>query len=142
MHIRLNFSDPLSISPLAEQDTMFVQFNESKATMFYSAVLDKDLDPKSWLLKSKVAKQMPLTEATETFGERALDLQKFLNTFLIVSIVMFVIGNTDRAMRAMFLMMRTLQLMMHMPLMRFLYPANVMILISVVIPVVAFDVME
>ena len=66
--------------------------------MFFSKELNKTLYKDSWILKSNIKKQMPLTEATKILEDRVNNLKNFLTAFLIISIVIFVIGQTDYAM--------------------------------------------
>lgn len=62
--------------------------------------------------------------------------------FLVISILLYVMSNGGVAMRYMFIMVRSLQLILHLPMLQIVFPANVMTLISIIIPVVGFDVLE
>lgn len=65
-----------------------------------------------------------------------------MNILLIVSIALYLISNGKLAIRFMFIMVRSLQLIMHLPMMQVIFPGNAMTLIVIVIPVVGFDVLE
>ena len=47
-----------------------------------------------------------------------------------------------QAMKFMFIMVRSLQLILHLPILRVIFPANVMMIIKVMIPTVCFDVLD
>ena len=51
-------------------------------------------------------------------------------------------SNGDRAMRYMFIMVRSRQLSMHLPMIQIIFPGNVMMIIAILIPVIGFDIFE
>ena len=65
-----------------------------------------------------------------------------MNILLIVSIALYLISNGKLAIRFMFIMVRSLQLIMHLPMMQVIFPGNAMTLIVIIIPVVGFDILE
>lgn len=61
---------------------------------------------------------------------------------LIFSVVLSVGARGDLAMKYMFIMIRALQMVLHIPLMRIMLPANVLTFIEIMIPTVGFDILE
>ena len=51
-------------------------------------------------------------------------------------------SNGSLSMRFMFIMNRSLQLIMHLPMLQIVFPGNAMLLITILIPVVGFDILE
>lgn len=45
-------------------------------------------------------------------------------------------------MKFMFIMVRSLQIILHLPIMRVLFPANAMLFVAIMIPTVGFDILE
>lgn len=69
-------------------------------------------------------------------------LNDFMVFIIIFSIVLFMITQGGQAMKFMFIMVRSLQLILHLPILRVIFPANVMMIIKVMIPTVCFDVLD
>ena len=63
-----------------------------------------------------------------------------MKAILIVTIFMnlFFIGSSDY----MFALIRSLQLILHLPIFRFIIPGNVIMLFQVLIPVAMFDILD
>ena len=61
---------------------------------------------------------------------------------MVVSILLYLMSNGGKAMRFMFIMVRSLQLIMHLPMVQIVFPGNVMMMIGILIPVVGFDILE
>lgn len=61
---------------------------------------------------------------------------------MIFSILLFMVTQGGLAMKFMFIMVRSLQLILHLPLLRVIFPANVMLIIKIMIPTVAFDLID
>lgn len=61
---------------------------------------------------------------------------------LIFSILLYLMTNGPLPMRYMFIMVRSLQLTLHLPMVKVVFPSNVMMMIRIVIPVIGFDVLE
>lgn len=70
------------------------------------------------------------------------DLNSMMLILLIVSIVLYVITSGGRAMKFMFIMVRALQIIMHLPLIQVLFPANIMMIIKALFPTIGFDIMD
>ena len=60
----------------------------------------------------------------------------------VFSIVLYLMTQSGLAMRFMFILVRALQMILHLPLMLVLFPANVMTFIEIMIPTVGFDILE
>ena len=59
LSIKLNFTNATLISPLYEQDSLFVEIIDPKQNVpifFYSSELQQNLDKKSWKMVSKLRK--------------------------------------------------------------------------------------
>ena len=61
---------------------------------------------------------------------------------LVVAILIYLITQWGLAMRYNFIMIRSLQMIMHLPLVQISFPGNAISLISQMIPVVGFDILE
>ena len=85
---------------------------------------------------------MPKSKAAQLLQGGSEDLQTLMNWLLIISIVLYLISNGKLAIRFMFIMVRSLQLIMHLPMLQVIFPGNAMTLIVIVIPVVGFDILE
>ena len=61
---------------------------------------------------------------------------------LVISILLYLMTQGGQAANFMFMMVRSLQMIMHLPLFQIIFPANVMTTIQILIPAVSFDIME
>jgi len=120
-----------------------VKLNDPKfAKLFYSPSLDAFLNDGSWNLRSSVSRQMALTNFNESYKEGSNYLNDFMIYLLITGIVIYLFSYEKQAMRFMFVMMRTLQIIMHLPIMHIIFPANVITLFSALIPTLSFDILD
>ena len=85
---------------------------------------------------------MPLGSLTETFTAGAESVEESMMFFMWLAIVIYVLASSERAVRAFFLLIRTLQLIVHLPLMQIMMPANFITLINILVPVLGFDILE
>lgn len=85
---------------------------------------------------------MPLTKAAEKLQDGSQRLEKLMIITLIISILLFFITNGPMPLRYMFIMARSLQLTFHLPMIKVIFPSNVMMMIRIIIPVIGFDVLE
>ena len=69
-------------------------------------------------------------------------LNSFMIWIMVFSIILFLATQGGLSMKFMFIMVRTMQIILHLPIMRVLFPANTMLFVSVMIPTVGFDVLE
>lgn len=70
-------------------------------------------------------------------------MNNFMQASTFVGIFIYVFSNGEKkAPRFMFIMMRTLQIIMHLPLMRVIFPANVICLFRVLMPALSFDFLD
>ena len=63
-------------------------------------------------------------------------------TVILVLAAVLNIFTTGRAMIAMLMMIRAMQLLFHLPLLRVIFPGNVMMIYNTVRPLVAFEVLD
>ena len=87
---------------------------------------------------------MPMNDGGKTlvFVDSQNNLKILMMIFLVLSIILFIISQTKQAMRAYFLLIRSLQLIMHLPLYQIKFPANFMTFIQILIPTLNFDILE
>ena len=121
---------------------MHLKHGEKNASLFYAPSIQQSLDSDSWTMTSLIRKQMPQTAATKQFNDSSEDLKDLMQTFLIISIVLYILSNGGRAMRFMFIMVRSLQMILHLPIMAIIFPSNAMTIIAILIPIVGFDILE
>lgn len=58
---------------------------------------------------------------------------------MFFSILLYVFTSGGRAMKFMFIMVRSLQMIIHLPMMLPLFPSNVIMIIYILIPTISFD---
>ena len=85
---------------------------------------------------------MENSDFSKQYESNTGDLNSMMLALLIVSIVLYVITSGGRAMKFMFIMVRALQIIMHLPIIQVLFPANVMIIIRALFPTIGFDIMD
>lgn len=57
LKFQLNFENPITISPLFEQDKIVLHFREPLRTLIFSSELKNSLHESAWTLKSNIKKQ-------------------------------------------------------------------------------------
>ena len=87
---------------------------------------------------------MPMNDGgkTQAFVDSQNNLKSLMMFFLVFSIILSIISQSKQAIRAYFILIRTLQLIMHLPLLQINFPANVMTFIQILIPTLNFDILE
>jgi len=108
--------------------------------MFYSPELDKDLHQSSRTLKKRIRKQMETNEfnlSVETSAENSL-----LSMEILLIISLFLNLFDKRAMMYMIALIRSLSIIIHLPLLRIMIPSNVSMVFSIIIPIVMFDLLD
>ena len=141
LDIQLNFSHPEEISPLSKQDKLFVKFNSSHApNLFYSDELQKPLDPSSYLISSKITKQVTDPELSAKVMDGGQNARKGLTALLVVT---FLINQVmSGAMKFIIPFINSLQMTIHLPIMNVIVPGNVNGFFSYLQPIVTFDVFD
>ena len=80
--------------------------------------------------------------AHKQYQASSYDLNDLLIGMLIFSILLFIFAKGDRAIRVTFIMIRSLQMTLHLPIMHIIFPANAILAISIFIPTIGFDLMD
>ena len=100
------------------------------------------LHPNYWELSRDIGAQMEASASNEYFLYYQEFIKNFLNYTIYWAIFLFVVTKSETATLRMLLMVRSLQFIMHLPILRVVLPANVLLLIKVLIPAFGFDMME
>ena len=83
---------------------------------------------------------MPLTEFAEAFGTASESIGISLLWILVIALVLNIF--LPGGYRYMIIFIRALQIILHLPMMRIIVPGNVSMLMSLLFPIVLFDVLE
>jgi hypothetical protein len=137
--IKLNFKNPLDISRLHVYDFIVLYFLERDH--FICTELNKPLDAQYNLLWKKVPKQLPDTDFTRSVKSNAELGEETMRWILIAAffISLFIGGG----MKYMVMYIRSLQLILHLPLLKYIVtPSNVNMVFSIIIPIAMFDVLD
>jgi hypothetical protein len=139
LFIKLNFSHPLSISPKQIQDTIVVHIKDRR-DFFISSTLLVDLHANYTTLKSAMKKQMPDDNITRNLLAASEAADSSLRTTLVGSIIMNIM--IKGAMHLFLGMINNLQVIVHIPMLNVVIPANVMQIYKIILPLVMFDILE
>lgn len=138
MQIKLKFQNPLGISPLAVQDQIVVKFLQD--VWFFSPKMKQFLDEDYRLLISNVRKQNPDNEMVNNMKASAEASQDMMKAILMGTFAMNII--MTGAMTYMTGMIRSLQLILHLPIFSVIIPGNVSMMFSLMVPVVMYDILD
>lgn len=139
----MNFEEPTFVSPDKMQDKLVINLTSAESALFFQSIeTSKYLHDKHWLIMKSIGKQMENSDFSKQYESSSDDLNSMMLTLLIVSIVLYVITSGGRAMKFMFIMVRALQIIMHLPIIQVLFPANIMIIIRALFPTIGFDIMD
>ena len=138
MQIKLKFQNPLGISPLAVQDQIVVKFLQD--VWFFSPKMKQFLDEDYRLLISNVRKQNPDNEMVNNMKASAEASQDMMKMILMGTFAMNII--MTGAMTYMTGMIRSLQLILHLPIFSVIIPGNVSMMFSLMVPVVMYDILD
>lgn len=139
MVIKLNFSDPLELSPMAEQDKLVFHIKEP-SFFFRSVPLDKNLHKSSWTMRKRIRKQMPDTDFNRGFEKSSELLKTTVQVGVVTTFILgFLLGNTFDQLKWYF---RSLQMILHIPMMNTMVPSNVSLFFQIIIPIITFDVFD
>jgi hypothetical protein len=132
---KLVFDEPLQISPLKVQDSLILNFKET--IFFRSKTLDKFLDDNYRILDTKVRRQMPDTAFTQDFQAKSESGSSGVKGMMVISFVINLV--LSGALSYMVGWINSLQLIIHLPMLMTLIPANVGSFFSLILPIVQFD---
>ena len=110
---------------------------KDKANFFISDSLNKDLDDKYTILQTKVKRQMEDNSLTQNFQSSSEQGSSGLKGMMIISFCINLI--LSGAMSYMVGWINSLQLIIHLPMLMTLIPANVASFFSLILPIVQFD---
>jgi hypothetical protein len=139
MEFKLTFPNPYEISPLSDQDKFIFYIKEEGYPIFRSRD-GKDLLPSNVLMIKKIPKQMPDTDFTKQFMSSVNSANKQLKIMLLVTFLMNLV--LSGSLRYMIMMIRFLQIVLHLPLLCISIPSNVIALNKVLIQVAMFDLLS
>jgi hypothetical protein len=138
MDIKLNFSSPLSISPLLIQDTLIVKFKD--LNFFYSLEVNDFLDSRYRILSTPLKKQVEENVFTKTAQQTAKLSEALMRNLLIGSFALnFVFQG---AMSYILSVIRCLQMVLHFPMFVVIMPGNVTMFFQILLPFVMFDIFD
>mmetsp|Transcript_25612 Transcript_25612/g.39409 ORF Transcript_25612/g.39409 Transcript_25612/m.39409 type:complete len:360 (-) Transcript_25612:1793-2872(-) len=139
LKLRVVFNDPYEISPLPTQDTLSIHFLEV-APFFISKQTLLPLDPSSRVLHAKISKQTPNTEFIKAFKQVAEQAEGVLKGSMASTFALNLV--MAGSLSLLLGMINSLQLIVYLPILSFVFPANAMMLFKVLIPIVTFDILE
>jgi hypothetical protein len=136
MVFKIKFDFPLQISPLKTQDQLVLHIKD-KVFFFISETLQQDLDDKYCTLLTKVTRQMEDTDFTQNFKASSEKSSDGLKGMMFVSLGINLILSGGLS----FLVgwVNSLQLIIHLPMLMILIPGNVSLFLSLILPIVQFD---
>ena len=114
--------------------------NPEFAHLFRSKSLDQDLNINFLKLRSSITRQLPSTAATKALDEGSIYLETILKLLLIILFLLSL--EIDGAMTFMLIMLRMLQLILHLPFVRVVVPAIVSLFFNHLIPIAMFDITD
>lgn len=138
--IKLRFSDPLYISQNLIQDTLQVRF--LNITNFTSEASNLPLDPEYVVINKSLKPQMPNTAETMEFMNSSDNVDLVLKISFIIALILNFLLSSESTMDYYVGMIQTLQIIAHFPLLRILMPANVSFFLSMLLPLVMFDILD
>ena len=141
--LNVTFMNANAISPLELQDRLVIEFKnqtwpyDPKNEVIYAKDIGKTIDDYYRVISRPIQKQLEDSEANRNFAEssqRGTDSMKaaLVFTFLVNLIMAGALGH-------MIGWINTLQLIIHLPMLRILVPANVSVFFQTIIPIVTFD---
>lgn len=76
------------------------------------------------------------------FEKTSKGLDEGTRYLFIATIILALLGSNKKSSRYMFQMIRSLSIIIHLPIMRIIYPANLMAFYSILIPITQFDIID
>ena len=137
LNFKLKFFEPLMISPLEIQDRIVFHFRNTSRNIFFSPRLNISLPKQYWTLQKPIKKQMPDTLYVQNINDGIDSTFQFMIFLVVVAVIM------SFFMKGAFLyivqLIRALQMVLHLPMMRVLLPSNVINYCSILISVAMID---
>ena len=135
MLIKVRFLNPVQISPKADRDTLMVHIYEN-STLFFTSGDSFQLHPDCHSLKKEIPKQ--LSQEYLSLSDNAELLAKVVNSVLVMSAALAPVSTGP--IFTMVMMINTLQIVMHMPMLNVAVPANMFTLQQFLVKSVTFDI--
>ena len=136
----MTFESPAHISTPSEvQDFLVFHVKEEGLNFFYS-MQNKRLDPEKHTVKRKIRRQMENTALNRGLEDSAEGGELSLKFLLIFTFLMNLV--LQGSMIYFTMMIRSMQLILHMPILKVLVPSNVSMIFGYIIPVVMFDIFD
>ena len=137
--IQCYFNEPLEISTMPEWDTFYLRFYEEHMSLWFTPILEVNLDPDHWELWHPVPPQ---------FGYRwpHVDFLKELTkkTYIILLglfwVCLFLNLIFARSMIRYITLLRTLQIILHLPMLKIVVPTCVIYTYSYIFPIIQWDI--
>lgn len=141
LFIQLNFTSFASISALDEWDLYQVRINKSHTNLFYSEDLEVELHPNYHTLNFSIQPQMEYqANYTSFISALGAAIKTLLTTLFLLSIFLNIM--LGGSMTRFITMLRTLQIMMHLPMLKIIVPGCVIYLFKNIIPITQWDIFE
>lgn len=137
--LKIIFENPLEISPNFEQDRLVLKF--LNLTLITSPQIGQMLNSNYKILQSKIKRQIPDNDFTQAIQTSATSSNAIGLAILIVSACINLLI-TGRALNSMVMLIRSLQIVLHLPMFYVLFPGNVMMVFDAIRPLVAFDLLN
>ena len=138
LYIKVNFSFPILISPHHVQDSLIVHFKDPN--MLYSSYVSNILHNSSQTLLKSIPKQVVdnslsrgalKASNTATTGVKILFIVGFLLNLIFLS-----------SSKYLSIMVKALQMILHLPILFFLVPGNIILVFRIIIAIAMFDIFE
>ena len=144
LFVQLTFKEASAISPAqGGRNQDFLVVNITDANRFFKLPdlpLYSDATPTFCFLNNTIPKQLDNSAAAQRFSEGARAVKGGLKFLFFAGALLSLIGNWSFWL---FLsLIRTYQLVMHLPMMRVTFPPNVMLFFEMMMPIAQFDVLE
>lgn len=138
LSIKINFTNAIQISPNQDQDE--IQINLTDVAMYLNSKSRIAFDKDFWILKSKLRRQLQDSATMRTFAASSEGAADSMKGVLIMSFVLNIV--LSGVMSYMVSWLNSLQMIIHLPMLRYMFPANVSSLYSLIMPVVTFDIID
>lgn len=136
--IKLDFDNPIEVSTLEKQDVIKITFKNRLE--IFSPTQKRFLHKSSIHLRKALPKQIsdtPLTRSVKSATDSGEAGMKII--FLIAFILNLVLTG---GFEYFIMMIRVLQMTLHLPMLQILVPANVIMVFQVIITIAMFDILE
>jgi hypothetical protein len=139
--VQLKFEAPNYISTEVVWDQYIFRVKRNFTNLFYSKKIDAEIYEDFWTLYHPIR---PQTDNSSSMSSWIIWLAKFIKNVLKVVFWACVISNVlfGGSMRWYFTLIRTLQIIMHLPMARVVVPTCVIYSYSIIIPIAKWDIFE